>query len=144
MKNLKQLLAIILLGGILPSLNTFSQEKSAAAPKHEIAQGKRELLFMENRGQVMDEHGKARPDILFLGRNEGVKIAVFANGLSYQFEKGVAAQEDAFASTAKEHAKLVGLELPEAMMIEAHRLDMKLVGANTNPVVVRDKPNSYF
>ncbi|MCB0635431.1 MAG: hypothetical protein KDC54_02375, partial [Lewinella sp.] len=45
------------------------------------------LLFMENRGQVRDQHGRARPDILFLARQSGVKVAVKADGLSYQFEQ---------------------------------------------------------
>jgi hypothetical protein len=73
------LLIFILLGvsGRLPgqSATTLREAKSGS------------LIFMENRGQVLDERGQSRADVLFMAREAGIKVAVTSNGISFQYEK---------------------------------------------------------
>lgn len=49
------------------------------------------LLFMENKGQILDQFGDPRPDILFVAHSRGMKVANTQTGISYQFEKVTAA-----------------------------------------------------
>jgi hypothetical protein len=49
------------------------------------------MRLMENKGQVTDLEGNPRPDVLFLGQNGGMKVAVRPTGISFQFEKQEAA-----------------------------------------------------
>ncbi|MCB0638881.1 MAG: hypothetical protein KDC54_19770, partial [Lewinella sp.] len=86
------------------------------------------LLFMENAGQVTNSDGVVRADILFLARQGGVKVAIKANGLSYQFEKHKAL-ESPFSDEAT---------------VTIYRLDLELLNANPTPVVERTKPHPYF
>ncbi|MCB0638721.1 MAG: SBBP repeat-containing protein, partial [Lewinella sp.] len=98
------------------------------------------LLFMENRGQVRDLHGQARPDILFLARQGGVKVAVRANGISYQFEE----HAPPLAATNPDLPGAALAEPREPGMVTTHRLDLDLLGANPNPTVERHSLNPYF
>ncbi len=39
------------------------------------------LLFMENKGQIIDDKGNARPDILFTAEGNGVKLYFTQQGI---------------------------------------------------------------
>jgi hypothetical protein len=75
--------------------------------------------LIENKGQLIDQHGQPRPDLLFSARSQGVRVFVSANGLHYQFSGGP--------------------KTPERL----HRLDVTLQGANPNPTVHTSQPTGY-
>ncbi|MCB9232418.1 MAG: SBBP repeat-containing protein [Bacteroidia bacterium] len=99
------------------------------------------ILFLENQGQVLDQHGNPRPDILFLARTGALKVAVAGNGISYQFEKAILKEK---GEQKKEDNALPGREIPETPDVSTYRIDMKLQGANPDPMVVKEGPNAYY
>ena len=47
------------------------------------------MLFTENKGQVGDASGKARPDVLFTAQGNGMKIFRTATAITYQFSTNI-------------------------------------------------------
>src|ERR1043165_9705047 len=45
------------------------------------------LFFTENRGQVIDDKGVLRPDVLFTANGNGAKIFLTTTGIHYQFAR---------------------------------------------------------
>jgi hypothetical protein len=99
----------------------------------------RPLLLMENRGQITDQHGQPRRDVLFLGRSEGVKVLVLPTGLSYQFEKHPEGPVLKPGERPDEERKAA-----KPQKAKSYRVDMRLLGANPAPQVVRGDKNAYF
>jgi hypothetical protein len=106
-----------------------------------LGRGNQGLVFLENRGQVLDENGRARPDILFMAKAGGVKVFVDAQGLSYQFEKGV---ELAVDSSRIPKGMPDYLQPPVPMKIEVCRVGMRLVGSNPAPAVRMEEATPYY
>ncbi len=92
---------------------------------------KHALLFTENKGQVIDNTGKSRPDILFTAHSSNANLYFTANGISYQFTKINAAGR---SESHKERAKSIA---------GTHRFTMVLVGANSAPEVITEKKNAF-
>jgi hypothetical protein len=46
-----------------------------------------QLLFVANKGQIINEYGLPADDVLFALTNNGATIFVYRDGLSYQFTK---------------------------------------------------------
>ena len=124
-------------GSINP--NTVSKLMSDPVSLASFANTSQGLQFMENRGQVMDQHGKSRADILFLGKSEGIKVAITGSGISYQFEKTKSEEPERGAKMED-----VASHFPQISNSETYRMDMKLIGANPNPSIVKESPQSYF
>ncbi len=127
-KTLPTLLLLCILAQSLLANNT--QPPTQQAPP---------LCLMENRGQVLDHNGKPRTDVLFTGRSNGVKIAIFVDGISYQFEKHPkqAQPADPINLSSREH-------LEPRQPTETYRLDVRLKGANPNPMVQGELPDQYI
>ena len=129
---------VLLIFLILGFTGWLSGQSSAADPTLLRATSKA-LIFMENKGQVLDEGGQPRADVLFMAREAGIKVAVTANGLSFQYEKlkanAVAVNRDKPVSKYDG-----GLQDKE---IETWRIDLQLLDANPRPRVVSEKLNSY-
>ena len=79
----------------------------------------RALLFMENKGQVVDFNGKLRTDVKFTAHSNGVKLFITSNGIYYQFAKSGKAKT------------------------ELYRMDMQLMGANSNAPIIKENKSSY-
>lgn len=77
------------------------------------------LAFMENKGQVVDNLGNQRPDILYTAQNHGVQVYFRQNALSYVFPQVV--QQDG-----------------ESVVTNVYRTDVEFVGANSRPEVVAE------
>ena len=84
-------------------------------------QAKKGLSFTENRGQVTDTRGNARPDVLYTAENQGVKIFFRNDAVSYVFPQ----------------IENVG---GESKVTALFRSDVEFVGANTNFRVVSENP----
>lgn len=97
------------------------------------------LIFMENKGQVVDEHGKPRADVLFMAREAGIKVAVLPNGISFQYER--IRENSAPVNRDKPVSKYEGGLQDKA--IDTWRIDLQLLGANPKPQLVTEKLHSY-
>ena len=75
---------IFLLISTLSSLAETTNEKKATA-----SLANRPLLFMENKGQVINDLGKPEPGILFTAKNKGVNLYMQNDGIVYQFTKTI-------------------------------------------------------
>jgi hypothetical protein len=107
-------LAGILPGGSASFLGDWlTPSTSSAAASLERTANRDGLTFTENRGQLRDAHGSPRTDILFVARDEGASIFITDRGISYVFSGRNGA---------------------------AHRMDMRLIGANPNPRVIAEEP----
>lgn len=66
-----------------------AQDPSSALVDHHAkinAQSNR-CLFEENRGQIRDQYGQSRPDVLFSGNAEGMVYHITDEGISYQLTR---------------------------------------------------------
>jgi len=81
--------------------------------------GKNGVSFTENKGQIMDTRGQARPDVLYYAEANGVKLYFRSNAISYVFPK------------VEERAG-------ETVTTGLYRMDLELVGANPNTKVVSE------
>lgn len=88
----------------------------------------------------MDDSGQLRPDILFSTRSGGVKVFIGKQGLHYQFSKMENPEvlekvDDDFGDAG---------HLDEELKITTYRLDVKLIGANSHPEVVKEEATGYY
>jgi hypothetical protein len=83
---MKKHLFTVAISGILLNLPLHATDsktaKSPALPKETEV-----VCFAENKGQVTDQNGKSRPDILFGGSTKGVNFHLKKNGVSYQLNR---------------------------------------------------------
>lgn len=102
------------------------------------------LLFMENRGQVVDIKDNPQPDILFSANSGGAKIYLSANAIHYQFTR--IEYPKGYDPTSKEPLKDFGEEeaLRRQIKTSTHRFTVELQGANPNPTVNKQQQSSYF
>lgn len=77
------------------------------------------LAFTENKGQVMDNLGNQRPDVLFTAHNQGVNVYFRQNALSYVFPQ-------------------IENQNGEAVVKAVYRTDVEFLGANPNPQIVSE------
>jgi len=76
----------------------------------------KDIVFIENLGQIRDSKGNKRPDILFLTRSQGVDMYITSSGLTYVFRKSEGDIKNK----------------PEEGRSNYYRLDMEFVGMNKN------------
>jgi hypothetical protein len=80
------------------------------------------LLFAENKGQVTDNSGKMRQDILFTTTSGAARVFLTAAGIQYQFSEANA---------------------DEPGTIKTHAFTLTLKGANVNPKIRREEKNVF-
>ncbi|MCD4747018.1 MAG: SBBP repeat-containing protein [Bacteroidales bacterium] len=90
---------------------------------------KKDIVFIENLGQITDSKGNTRPDILFHTRSQGVDMYITNTGISYVFRK-----------TEGDVGK--SMDLPndnvEQPKTSIYRLDMELVGINKDHKIKKE------
>jgi PKD repeat protein len=120
-----------------------STESSTANDYNEM-QGS--LLFMENKGQILDKNGNKCKDILFMSKTEGLKIIILDNAIQYQFEKIESRIEFNSKSDFRENTLLKKNSINEhyPLEIETYSLKMQLLGANPSSLVEKGIPQNYF
>ncbi len=87
------------------------------------------LVFIENRGQLIDQYRAPRHDLDFFLRTPGVNLFVGAGRLHYQFVQTERVPGNAGLRTASKHT--------------VYRLDMELAGADLNVRPVPGKAHAY-
>lgn len=93
--------------------------------------------FIENKGQVTDQHGVVRRDIDAKIEANGVTMFVGDGEIHYQWLKS--RESGASGPTP---TPLQGGEVNSE--VEIYRMDVKLVGANKNAEVVFEEPTGYY
>lgn len=78
------------------------------------------LLFIENKGQIVDQHGKHRKDIDFKLAGNSLNVFIGKGQIHYQF-----------ADVKEEHTKM-------------YRLDVELIGADKNVKPVISEAQEYY
>ena len=78
----------------------------------------KDIVFIENLGQIIDSKGKKRPDVLFLTRSQGVDMYITNSGITYVFRKN--------EGDIKDKDKITDIKT------SLYRLDMEFVGMNKN------------
>ena len=94
---------------------------SAANPQQSMQSimqnSEKDIVFIENLGQIRDIKGKKRPDVLFLTRSQGVDMYITSSGITYVFRKT--------GSNVRESAS-------RQVKTSYCRLDMEFIGMNKN------------
>ena len=65
-----------------PSVSALNAQENAQSL---LQNSEKDIVFIENLGQIKDTKGEKRPDILFLTRSEGVDMYMTNSGISYVF-----------------------------------------------------------
>ena len=97
-----------------------SDQKSNLSPESTIRNSERDIIFIENLGQIRDAKGNSRPDILFHTRSQGIDIYLTKSGISYVFRVYEGNFED------------------EDFKSRYYRLDMDFEGMNKNITVKKE------
>ena len=94
-----------------------------------VAIPQKELLFLENKGQVTDQNGQSRTDIQYsISAAAGLNIFIGSGAIHYQFSK----IDDVIACAPKDEESYT-----------LYRMDVELAGANKNATVVAAEQQTY-
>jgi hypothetical protein len=101
------------------------------------------LSFLENKGQIINQHQMPRKDLDFkLSAGNGLNIFIGSGKVEYQWAKGV------FSGIASHpSATLHGVTndlVQEEESYQLYRVDVSLIGANANARVIKEAPQSYY
>jgi hypothetical protein len=86
------------------------------------------LLFTENLGQVKDQSGNGRPDVLFYGNDRQMGFFVRSQGISYQLQRDLTFRELDCPSAPASKKRT-------AETCVSYRVDLEWLNANKSPVV---------
>jgi hypothetical protein len=112
---------------LLFCLHSNAQQRKPAF-KHRKA-----LCFIENKGQVSDQNGKYRNDILYTLSGNGITLFLAKGGLHYQFNKTLgSAGNSGYRPT------------PGKDSVEFYRLDVTLLNSNKAARVIPEEPTGYY
>ncbi len=126
------------LGLVLAAVTSFAGNSTQPSPLAQTKElttaransliAKTGLEFVENKGQVVDTKGTARPDIKFSASSKGVGLFFTPDRIIYAYSKTEGSIPDIRDAKPKEHFKGVSTTL--------YRMDMSLVGASTSANIV--------
>lgn len=85
----------------------------------------KELLFVENKGQLTDSEGKPRPDILFKAKSGEALVFIAEDAIHYQFGHHIIDYHE------------------EQIYTSVERFSIKLMGANPPTQVLTSEPELY-
>lgn len=90
-----------------------------------------EISFKENKGQVTDQFGNQRNDVLVYGRSKNLTFHINANGISYQLCRIDEWKEGSIGT--------ISSKIPSTETI--YRIDLKWVGTNKSPIAKMTDPS---
>ncbi len=110
-------------------------------PQDAVSQGKgipaRQRTFLENKGQIKDQYGNARPDIDVQLRDKGMSLFIGNGKIRYQLERMLP------GTTATDH-----YNQPLSYSLETYRVELTLLGANPKATLEKLSPtaikNRYY
>ncbi|MGB4831696.1 MAG: hypothetical protein WBP31_10190, partial [Chitinophagales bacterium] len=131
---------LIVLFFICSSVVVFAQQ-----PDYVADVSAEQLLFVANKGQIINEYGLPADDVIFTLTNNGATIFVYRDGLSYQFTKyhtGESQNVNAFLFDLEKDFPL------QEQIISTHRIDVKFANAKTQIEVIPESKSliveNYF
>jgi Secretion system C-terminal sorting domain/Ig-like domain CHU_C associated len=119
--KMKKNIFILLICALVSNSFALTSEASTAFEKP--------ILFMENKGQVVDINGHSRPDVLYTLSQNGVKLFFTSKGIYYQLVKFNSGISD---------------EKFESKSASFFRLDMNLINANENTKPIASQQSEYY
>lgn len=121
---------ILLLGMAVTQLNAFGYNKDKFHQQQPLS-------FEENKGQVTDQLGAARPDIMYRLSAPGMSVFIGNGQLHYQFYKQI---ENTSKQLDKVRNLLTKKQQPLPGTFVTYRMDVVLPGANTFAQAVAENP----
>lgn len=122
-------------------------QKTLDTERHRSFSREQEPMFIPNRGQIVDSEGKPRPDLLYVTNGSGIKMYFRQTGVSYVFARleQPKAQDDGKVSEATGKLMQAPPESVEEPLVSMYRMDMDLVGSNTNAAILpEEQTEAYF
>ncbi len=89
-----------------------------------------QIVFTENRGQVVDTDGRLRPDILYTADAGTARLYFTTGGVSYVFHESAGESSDLVEQDASKISGPMRAAFPADAGFSTHRMDMQLVGSN--------------
>lgn len=124
------LCCLLVISNLVKSINIDNQANST----------KRQYGFLENKGQLVDQNGNSRNDILYTTSNNGIKVFLKKNGFSYEvYKEVVRSKSEAFGSNWDQ-----AIDKIKNTQVQYHRIDVELVGSNPNVLITPEEGFSDF
>ena len=99
------------------------------------------LYIIENKGQVTDQYGNPRTDILYKTSSGSMSVFIGKGELHYQFSRQ---EEDTTCPIAINKKDILRKTNARPKHYEMYRLDMTLEGANPNAEVIPENKQAYY
>lgn len=147
----KILVAVVALCALLPSALVCGDNNPAdiasAKAQYEASAKARPVVFIPNRGQIVDSDGNLRPDLLYSSSGGGVQMYFRRTGISYVFARVEEQPKPANSAISEATGKPMypAEESMEEPLVSVYRMDMELEGCNTNAEVLgEEQTKEYF
>jgi PKD repeat protein len=95
--------------------------------------------FIENKGQIVDQNGKARPDVKYVFCAPGFKAAFMENGISYELYKNEAEVTEHAASYQKGSSST-----PSPTVLQVNRIDISFGNSKPANMLVQGRSEAFL
>lgn len=100
--------------------------------------------FTKNKGQIIDQHNKPNPAVLYLLNGNGLNVQIRKTGFSYDIFT-TQRKTKAVLGLVEPTEKLPGKDFePDEVTYNFHRIDVELAGANPNPQIIAEGKSSNY
>ena len=106
----------------------------------------KDIIFIPNKGQIIDTEGKLRPDILYKAELKGVDLYLTNKGMSFVFYKYEDASKNLAAGIKKKDKPHHPFrEDVKNKTVKMYRMDLDIVGMNSNVRTLNEEQTvEYF
>ncbi|WMX16944.1 SBBP repeat-containing protein [Aureispira sp. CCB-E] len=94
--------------------------------------------FEENKGQIRDIEGNRAPYVHYRYKQGGTSVFMLSTGIAYQFSK----VNDVNAANSNDNKWREAS--PKSVDLETYRMDMRLVGANSNAIIKAEEEQENY
>ncbi len=103
------------------------------------------LYFIENKGQITDQHSAPRSDIQYAIQAPGINIFIGNGQLHYQFSRLTVKHTDLPAWLMAKYKANEQINTQEQLAsVETYRMDVELVGAGKNTIAIATEKLAYY
>lgn len=103
---------------------------------------KKPLYFIENKGQIKDAEGNISNEVLFMVKQNDLSIFIYKDGISYTFEQLINTSDEQNGINGND--ELLQTMVCDEFQKTTHRVNVKLLGANSTSTVIASQQASYF
>jgi hypothetical protein len=101
------------------------------------------FVFIENKGQIVDQNNKQRKDIDFKLDAGGMNVFIGKGQIHYQWNQNLKNSKNE-RITEDVESPLKGVPIAIGIGVETYRLDVTLVGANTKAEILTEEKAGYY